>query len=157
MAANGILSPRDDARMASVTVPPQHFERFHQEVLFDLGSAGGNLDEACTWARDEDKSDKRIENLIRVTVDELPKVHAVERVWQQVDFVGFPDDDTTVTGDLKVLRSVVMGCVLACGDDMQTAVQGPDTLGDARPAVAELEFWLDRFEEVGQQLVGEEA
>jgi hypothetical protein len=150
MEANGIVSPASDA--VSLTVPPEHFERFHAEVLFDLGSAGGNVDEACRWARDDEKpSDVRMESLIRVTTKELPKVHAVEEVWRQVDFAGVPDAATTVTGDRKVLRSIVAGCVLACGDDMAGAVQSRDTLGASRPAIAELAFWLDRLEEIGQE------
>jgi len=97
----------------------------------------------------------RMENLIRVTTKELPNVHAVERVWGQVDFAGTPSEDTTVTGDRKILRSTIVGCVLACGEDIAGVVQKPDTLGASRSAMAELAFWLDRLEEIGQEEGGQ--
>src|SRR5215207_4524070 len=100
-------------------------------------------------------SDMRMENLIRVTTKELPNVHAVERVWGQVDFAGTPSEDTTVTGDRKILRSTIVGCVLACGEDIAGVVQKPDTLGASRSAMAELAFWLDRLEEIGQEEGGQ--
>jgi hypothetical protein len=152
MAASSKVTASDNGRV-SVTVPPQHFERFHTEVLFDLSSAGDNLDEASRWARDEDKSATlRTESLIRVSTKELPTLHAVEQVWQQVDLAGIPDGDLTVTGDRKILRSTIMGCVLACGQAVHGAVEGRGTtVSRGRAAIAELAFWLDRLEEIGEE------
>jgi hypothetical protein len=46
-------------------------------------------------------------------------------------YIGAADQhgDTTVKGDHKVVRSMVMGCVLASGENVAGAVQAADTLG----------------------------
>jgi hypothetical protein len=73
-------------------------------------------------------------------------------VRQQVDSVNVPEGDTTVTGDRDTLRSTVIGCVLACGEAVDRAVQeSRDTVRAARSAIAELAFWLDRLEEIGEE------
>lgn len=150
--ADAKLSPSTDGRI-SITVPSERFERFRKEVLFDLNAAGRNLAEASEWASDEKRSEEvRTENLIRVTREELPRVRGVEEVWRQVDLAAPPEQDTTVTGDHKVLRSTLIGCALSSADEIREVVERPDQIEATREATAGLNYWLNELEALDWQL-----
>jgi hypothetical protein len=144
--AEQIVSPSNDARTASVTIPAQYVERFRVETELALRSAAERITELVVWreqARDRDEQPQHV-----VNDDDLAKFEAAARVFRQAR--DQEEGELQIEGAVKTLHSAAVGVLL----DVSEAIPGEAERRepDFGPVLEEFGFWR----ELRERLDGEE-